>query len=494
MNARWFNLIALALLLYLAVATSPAWAQEQAETPQFSTHHESGTGSLYDVRQLVEVAQKNADVLREHSARINKAQWTKYRADWAWGPKLNANFFLAPVPERADTEQFSSNLGKYLSLNIGPLFRSKAEIGIPLYTFDRISNAKDLADLGVDVAKIQREKARLDLMFQVKRAYFSVQLANAFQTLLGEGNDLLKDKLADMEEARDFGEADFSTKDFRKLQIFNAEFDTRVLDNEKLHDIASEGVKYLTRVEDFRVRKFDDSEPMRSLAPLETYREAARRHRPDWKLLDRAVRARDLQVELAKSEFYPNIALGLSFGFGWSTEEIEIKSVCRRPTPDAECVDTSDLFARPYSNPFNFNSFGIALLMDWNFDFWQLRGKFGEAKAERAATSAQRDRAIGAIELEVRKIYIDALKALERVEIEERRLEAARRWRDQFGLSVESGGAEIEDGIDPLKAYFEAKARQLEARYEYQIARASLAQAVGVDWLEQIEPSPGTDE
>lgn len=478
--------ITLASLLIAPAALAQDETQaESYELEPFSTDPDAGEGKPYEVRELVGIAQRNAAVLREHTARINKAQWQQYRADWAWGPKLKADFLLAPVPERAEVDKFSSNIDQYLAFNIGPLFRSKAEIAIPLWTFDRISTAQDLADLGVDVAKIQREKARYDLMYQVKRAYYSVQLANAFHGLLNEGRSLLKEKLADMESARDFGEADFSTKDFRKLQIFNAEFDGRVLDNQKLHDIAAAGVRYLTKVQDFRVAEFDDESAPPELASLAEYMETARSNRPDLKLLSHGVRARGLQVEMAKSNFYPNIALGFSLGFGWSTEDIELKRVCRRPSAGAECVDTADLFARPYSNPFNFNSFGVALLMEWNFDFWQLRGKYGEAKAEQATTVAQRERAVGAIELEVRKLYIDAQQALEKLRVEERRLDAARRWRDQFGLSVQSAGADIEEGIDPLKAYFEAKAKQLEARYNYHVARAALAKGIGVAWLEK---------
>lgn len=442
---------------------------------------------VYSLKSVTTLALRNAAVIREFEAKLQKAKWQEYRANWAWAPSIKTTTFFAPVPEKAEVGSFASNLDQYLALNVGPFVRFKAELGIPIYTFGKISTAQELAEIGVDVAKMKQEEARLDVLYQVRRAYHSIQLANEFQALLDEGSSILKPKLETMEEDREFGEADFSTEDFRKVQIFDAEFDSRILDNKKLNDIASAGLRYFTGIEgDFGVKKVNPDEAPAELAALERYKDVAAVMRPDWRMLREAVRARGLQVEMAKSNIYPDIAFGTTVTLGWSTEEISLESVCRRPTPTSECVDTNDLFARPYGNPFSQFSVNFGLIMKWDVNYWQLRGKLGEAEADLATTQAQYDRARGGIELEIEKLYVDASSALERLRVQERRLEAARRWRDQFGLSVQTAGTDISKGIDPLKAFFESKALQLQARYEYQVARAALAKGIGVAELSDV--------
>lgn len=435
--------------------------------------------------QFLSMAMQNAAVLDEHAAKIRKAEWQQYRAKWAWGPKLRNDTTVAPVPANADPDDFGANVDEFFSLDIGPYIRQSTTIIVPVYTFGRINVARELAGLGVDSAELQRERATRDLEYQVKRAYYSAQLSNSFQTLLGEGTGIIKEKLAEMDEARDFGEADFDTADFRKLQVFDAELDSRVLDNQKLNDIATAGLKYFT---DYRglvnAGEIDtDAEPV-PLQELPAYIDLAKTHRSELRLLDHAVEARELQLKLERRNYYPNVFVAANLGTGWSTEELALQRICREPSPGAQCVDTDDLYSRPFSDPLNFFSFGIALGVRWEFDFWQRHGKLNEVKAQNDEVLAQRRRALGAIVLEIKKLHTDARVALEKVAVTERRLEAARRWRDQFGLTMQTGGGDIKDAVDPLKAYFEARALHLQARYDYLVARAALAQGVGLPTLQ----------
>ncbi len=425
-------------------------------------------------------ARANAAVLDEHTARMDKARWQQYRAEWARGPKLRSDSLLAPVPAEADPDSFGSNIDEFLALDIGPFVRQKFSIVMPVFTFGRIDTAQALAAIGVDVARLEREKAMRNVEYEVRRAFYSVQLSTSFADLLDEGSKVIKDKVAEMDEARDFGEADFDIKDFRKLQVFDAEVDGRLVDNGQLRGIATAGLRYLTGHEGaVTVTPLDEGAAPPELAPLQTYLVRAEASRPDYALLTSAVRARELQLKLEHRNSLPNIFVAGELGLGWSTENPALTRVCRKVTADSECTDTDDLFARPFSNPLNFFTFGIALGMRWDFDFWQQRGKIREVRAQNDEVLAQQRRATGAIEFEIEKIWTDASSALQKVQVTDRRLEAARRWRDQFGLTMQSGAGDMKDAVEPLKAYFEARALNLQARYDYLVARAALAQAIG---------------
>jgi outer membrane protein TolC len=304
--------------------------------------------------------------------------------------------------------------------------------------------------------------------------------------MLADGQGLIKEQLTKMEEDREFGEATFEIKDLRKLQIFDADVDARALDNRKLVTLALAGMRYLTG-QSFalaQIKPLDEGTLLPELWPLERYREQSRGQRPEVGQLERAVKARRLQKELEFSEFFPLLFVAGDMAYGWSTERVAPQPVCRVPAPGAECQFTTDLFARAFGNPYDQFTVGIALGLRWNLDFMDQYGQYQEAQASLAQTEAQQRQALGAIDLELTKLYTDAANALERVAIQRRRLDAARRWRDQFGLSSQNGGAKMSEAIDPLKAYYEARVLYLQAVHDYLIARAELAVGLGVSSLD----------
>lgn len=482
------------IALLLVLLSAPAFAQEVVnEEPDQDKPTAEKTAKevaveapakdlpVLDLVTALQMARASSPASREQAAKIRKAEWQQFRAKYAWAPKLQSTFAFSLVPSDVVVDDFGNSLDKYVNLNFGPYLRNDTKVIVPLYTFDRISIAQDLAAIGVDVAKLRHIESDLDITFEVNRAYCAAQLSQAFSEILKEVSDILKPKLAEMAEDREFGGTSFSTKDFRKLQIADAEFDGRVIDNQKLELLATEGLLYFTAMKTpFSVPALSESQSLVPPKPVAHYLDLARQFRPDLKLLAKALEARGLAVDMARSNFYPNLAFAASFGFGVSTETIGLKEVCRKPSPDAECIDTNDLYARPYSNPLDFLSVTFGLGLEWNIDFVQTYGKFREADEELAETRAQRDRALGAIELDIKRLHSDAQAAYDKVQANERRLDAARRWRDQFGLSVQTAGADIADGIDPLRAHVEARVALLQARYDYFVAQAALAKGVGV--------------
>jgi outer membrane protein TolC len=492
-GSRSYALLFAAGLLLIGRPTSGAAQTPDAgaETPE----------DILELSTLVEQARTDKDLLAEFEAKQEKAEWKKYQAKWSRGPKFQATTGLAPVPANADPDRLGENIEEIGNLQVGPLFTQDISMAIPIYTFGRIGTLKELADIGVDVAGLKRRQAILQVIFQTKRAYYSLRLSRAFEDLLQEGDERIEEQIQQMQDARDFGTAEFETEDLRKLQIFGAEVDERIADNRKLERVATDGLQYLTRVEATRppVGELDSDSELPTLEAVDTYLEAAQYHRPELAQLNKAVRAQSLQVRLEKQQFLPNVGFGVNFGYSVSTEETARQPVCRRQSPGGPCENTDDLFARPDSDPLDRLSLTLGLSMRWQLDPLVQKGELKEVQAKLREVKAQRARAQGAIKLQIRKQYAEAADAREKIDIQARRLEAARRWRDQLGLSLETAGTDIQDmeeeAIKPLKAYYEAKAKHLEARYNYLVARAALAQAVGVDYLSEVAPDgsvPGT--
>jgi len=441
------------------------------------------------LKELEVSARENAAVMDAERARKKNAEWQRYRARYAWTPKLQADTLLAPVPANTDVNDFGNNIDSILAFNIGPYFRQTARLIVPLYTFGRINRAKALAEIGVKNAELEGRKAELELIFQVRRAYYGLQLARSIDGMIKDGGSLVTEQLEKMEEARNFGEADFETKDFRKLQIFSAELESRILDNQKLVTLGLAGLQYLTE-QDLDLENIPalptDEEPV-ELKSLDHYQSIAKKNRPEVLQLGAAMDAREEQLKLQRAEFFPNLFLAANFTYGISTESIARSPVQR--LENGEFVDT-DLSTPPFSNPYNQLGVGVALGLRWNLDFVQTYGKVRETEAQVERTRAQRAQALGAIDLEIEKLHLEAAQARERIAIQGRRLEAARRWRDSIGLTAELSGQSIDsskmaDAIDPLKAYYEAKLLHMQAIVEYKIARAALAKGIGLDSLDE---------
>src|SRR5690554_6471850 len=370
---------------------------------------ESEKPRVYSLGELLKLAGENAAVIEEHKAKIRSAEWQDYRARRAWTPQIELNTLIAPVPADADPSRIQNNIDEILSFNIGPFIRQTVRVMMPIYTFGRIATAKELAELGVDVAKLQAEQARQEHFFLVKQAYYGRQLSQEFAKLLQEGDKLVKENLERMEDEADFGDADFKTADLRRLQIFNAELDTRMLDNQRLGDLTVAAINYLSGVDgEYRVERLDVDGELLELDTLERYWELALQHRPEIVQLNRAVEARELALSLEKRGYYPNIFLAADFGVGWSTEDVALQRVCRK-MPDDSCVNDETLFTRPYANPFHSLTFGIALGMNWKLDFFGTHGKVQTAHAQFDETQAQRERAMGALKLEVTKKHREAV-------------------------------------------------------------------------------------
>lgn len=452
---------------------------------------DTGSHRIWTLDELIQSAYDNAAAMRVEEANQRHAEWQAFRADYAWTPKIQANTLLAPVPADTDPNDLANNLDEIRSFNIGPFIRQTVSLVLPLYTFGRIRTARELAAVGKKNAEIEQGKARRELEFQVRQAYFGLRIAKTLDVMISDGTKLVDEQLVKMEDARDFGDTDFSIKDFRKLQIFQTDLEGRALDNKKIIALAEAGIIYLTdqRIGLDNVPELDTESEPTPLDDYDHYYAIAQANRPEVLQLEQAMEARRLQVKLERASFYPNVFFGANFTFGYSNKNIADQRVFR--TENDTRTQVEDLSVAPFSNPYDQLSVGVTLGLRWNLDVAQSYGRLRGAQALEDKTMAQRSQALGAIELEIKKLHLEAAQARERIGILGRRLEAARRWRDQLGLSIESAGADVSDALDPLKAYYEARVLHMQAIVNYELARAALAKGIGVD---SLTPAPVTVE
>jgi len=121
---------------------------------------------------------------------------------------------------------------------------------------------------------------------------------------------------------------------------------------------------------------------------------------------------------------------------------------------------------------------GVILSMPL-FDGWLTRGRVSEARANKLSIEAQRNKLRQSILLEVNQAYADLESAAARISVMERSLKSAReslelaegRYREGVGPSIEVTDAQVADA--------KAETDYVQALYDYQVAAAKLAKAMG---------------
>lgn len=490
------TLVLLIAALALTAWSGPsAWAEEpskdEVERRKKLIRLGSGTvklpepvGQVYPLESLLERCMEvNPQVVaRQHKELFARARASE--ANWGSFPTFEVTSTFTVVPAQTNPNQVSSNIDKYLSLDVGPFSATSVRMVIPIFTFGKLDAAQELAQLGIDQEELESQKLRLKLLTQTRQAYYSLQLGKQIQGLIGDSVDVMRQEIDRLEEAREFGDENVDVVELRKLQIYETEISAKVLDNQHLVDLTREALAVLVQLESntFDVTPFDEEVDTSLLLPAADYVAIARENRPDVKLLQKAIAAREQQVKLERARFWPDIFFAADFSLGYSTEEARDQQGFVSD-PDGEDLP---IRVKPFSNPYNYTRFGFLFGARLKYSPAGQYFKLQQAEAQLAETQGLRRAAVEGIELQIKKQWAEVNAERQRVEIYQRRLKAADRWRKQIGIAFESGGAEFEDFLNPIKAYYEARLKLLEAQYNYQVGLAKLGEQVGVTDIQSL--------
>jgi len=120
-------------------------------------------------------------------------------------PKLSTSYTYTRLDSstvnaaKTTTYAYNPLTGTHVPREISPLKRNNYQWSLtatqPLFTGWRLTMSRDLASLGVDTAKIQKETALRDLVLDVKAAYFGILKATKLETVAKQAVEQLKAQL-----------------------------------------------------------------------------------------------------------------------------------------------------------------------------------------------------------------------------------------------------------------------------------------------------------
>ncbi|MFW5876586.1 MAG: TolC family protein [Myxococcota bacterium] len=435
------------LLAVLLPGPSPSMAQE-------------GADPVTDLSSLTSRAERTFPTVAAADQAIEAARAQLAEAKISPYFQLEATAAFAVMPDAQGTPAYSPDSQLPIDNQWGPATRVGVEGAIPLYTFGKLKAARQAAKAGVEAAEAGRTQSLAELRFDVRRAYFGLQMALDLQQMVSEGRPKLADALERMEEKLADDDPDVNIMDKWRLASALAEVDARASEAQRLESTTRAALETLSGVSELRVPPCPLETVEFDPRPVERYVDRALTTRPETRKLEAAVKARDADVTRHKAGYLPDLGLALGASFGYAP------GVTNQNNPFV-------------LNRANRRTLGAALVARWSLDLWGNVHRVRRAKAQHAETAAQARAASEGIRIEVTKAYQSLEDARRR---EEAWAGGERQGRSWFVAAVQGyqvGTAEPKDLVDALKAYFTARFNHLMAIREHNEALAELERVSG---------------
>lgn len=429
---------------------------------------EAETSSRPNVRSLAELTQA---ALRHHPGvqaaahAIDAAEGKLREARFSPYSQFNAYAAVAMKPNQRGTPIFSNDTQLPWLNSWRPVLATGAEGAVPLYTFGKISAAREAAHAGVKAATFNQQTAMAQLRLDVRRAYYALQFALDAQQLVHEGRNKLQEAVRTLEEHLAEEDADVDAMDRYRLTTALAEVEARASVVQRGELASREALRILTGLHPIEVAECA-LEPL----PFEAkdqrhYQLKAIGDRPEMHALEALVTARKSNVTIHRGKYFPDLAMviGLDHTYGPGT------------------TDQTNPFIY---DPSNYTSFRAALVARWSLDVWGNSGRVRQAKADLQATRAQSQLAKNGVEFEVSVAYQKVADAERREQAWSKGAQEARAWFITAWQGYQIGTLQSKELTDALKAYFSSRFNEMEATHDFNVAIAELERVSGQTVLE----------
>jgi len=380
-------------------------------------------------------------------------------------PRLTATGFASALPRLKPGTNGDNVFADYDFADWGPLLLGELSVSQPVYTFGKIATLRRLAAQGVQIGHATRKIAADELRFQLAKAYWGLVMVNGMKDMIADGTKLVDEQRTKLEKQRDEGDEKFNQADLFRLQIFQADIDDKVRLTERTRQAALDGLRMaMNDPMDVLVQPTDEEiVPLEvSLLPMEAYETLALANQPRLIAMRDGVAARLEQVELAKSQLYPDVALVARIAGVYA------------PTRNS----STDSIA---ANPNNTANSGAGLALSWNIDIFRNLAKLEQARVEYNQSATQEKGEREKTRIEVRQLYRELADARAMLKVHEQAMKSARGWLNAASQMYEDGFEEFPEVLRAIEAYTRRRFAHMEAIFNHNLAVAALSRGVGMD-------------
>ena len=445
---------------------------------------EGGTLALSLDDCIARALERNVQ-LKAASQDITAAEGQLIEAKAAYWPVMEYNYRMAPVPVDVDdawSKFWAGDVTFFNSIHVG--------IGVPVMTFGQLHMAKLLAKGGVEAARIKTRQAEGDVIMQVKKVYYGIQLAKETIKLLNEAVDKLNEKVAGVGEFVEEEEGDeedledvsdrLDPYDVLQMKAFKLELERRLQEAKQNMELAYDAMRMLLDLEPESQIELDGGTLKPKLASLdreEEFVDGGMKHQHEVKLLDIGVETRKRLYKLEKYKLLPRAGVGFFVDVGRSAGEIRGLQL------------TDD-----YNDPFNFTRAGFGLEVKGTIDFHGAYGRIKKARAEYHKAVYERMIARRALNTDIRKAYLEAVRARDNVARSKKEWSMANQMMFLSKVNVDIGIGDAKKFADSLKYLLLSRGRYFKAVFDYNMSLAELEKRIGRERYGDYVPTPDIDE
>ena len=394
-------------------------------------------------------------------AQLDEAKWVPF---WNWSASSNLAV-LGPIggtPIYTATGQTARNFT--LSDGLEPWWSVDVNGTLPLYTFGKITAARQAAEANVRLNEWDLEKWRQQARMDVRRAFFGTMLARDARYILHDVMDKIDEAIVHTKDKLAAGKPGVDETDRISLEFYKDTIQARSGDPDKGERYAMAALRFYTGVQTaFDVPDAPLKRPDVNFAPLIRYLAAARIFRPEVNMARAGMSARQAQLNLARANLFPDIGAG--FGASYS--------IAPSAVPQYGNIWASD--------PFNHFYAGAGLGLRWSLDFLPKAARIGQAESQLEEARALERMALGGIGVEVENAYGTAVEAENRERSWDAAEHKAKQWIVTVQDQIDLGTKSEKDMMFPLRNYIDARVNHEQALMDLNVALSDLARASGWD-------------
>lgn len=403
------------------------------------------------LEKALDIALVNNASIKEATQRNLAAQEGVKSARADLLPKLSASYSYTNLKD----QPYTIFNGMEIPVSSDDVYQWDLTAVQPLFTGFALVTKYEMAGYGVDLSETYRTLAMMDVVRQVKEAYFNVLTAEKFLGVAEEAVSNLQSHVRDAE--RFYREGMIPYNDLLKSQVALANV---VQQRERAMaqvDMAVSALNTILRLDLNRTTRLEDIHDVpESSFDIAALTEEALAARPELKALRIALKTADDAVKLTKSTYYPNVFLVGNY------EQIG----------DNLAANNND-----YSNNHNAS---ITLQAQWQFFEWgKTQADVNRYSYEKLALQEK----IGAVEdgvrLEVKNAFLDTDVARKNIITARESLEQAQENYRLTNLQYQQQITTSTEVLDARTYLSQAQMNYYSALYGYMISAARLERAVG---------------
>ncbi|MDQ3340292.1 MAG: TolC family protein [Myxococcota bacterium] len=327
------------------------------------------------------------------------------------------------------------------------------EITQPLYTFGKISHARNAARAGLGAQRALADEAAGDTAVDAARAYWGTKLARELGFMLDDGIEEIGKAIAKFDERT--GKDAVSIQDRQRVAILLAEAKVQRADATQGERQAIAGLRAVTGVSEADV----DDTPLAAVT-RDLPKAATGDARPQAVAAKQGASAYNALAAQATSYYFPDIAL------------VGSAVIARAQGAD----DPPNAYA---NDPFNRTGVGLVLALQWQLEPWNVKARVDKARAEAHKARAQSELASAGALYDAETALSEAVAARDKVAAADEGVRAARTWLASVLQADAIGTAEAKDLADAYIAWFQMRARWAQAVFQWNVAVVRLGRAAG---------------